>query len=280
MRQHWDRVGNIVKILTSILFACEADDKIDLSMVIKDKASIRAKTPGQLEEFVRRHKPPEMKENARASNLGLRLKGVFEDYERRQHSNKFKKRFRKLRGDVGHQPVTFYVLTDGLYQAESNVTKPIRKIIESLQSEFEDNEKLLGLQFVSFGEDDEGIEKLERLDKLRLYDASIKRYAITLSIAFLGDLLIALRRDIVDHEPANANVWKMLLGSINDTFDSDPRPTALSPTSSPESAQLGGSRGLSHRRRETNTSVVSSSYFDAPQGLGKGVYGRKSEDVD
>jgi hypothetical protein len=31
--------------------------------------------------------------------------------------------------------------------------------------------------------------------------------------------LIFSRRDIVDHEPSTGNVWKMLLGSTNDTFD-------------------------------------------------------------
>ena len=30
------------------------------------------------------------------------------------------------------------------------------------------------------------------------------------------------RSDIVDTEPAGGNVWKMLLGPINETFDDDP----------------------------------------------------------
>lgn len=29
-------------------------------------------------------------------------------------------------------------------------------------------------------------------------------------------------RDVIDTTPANGNVWKMLLGPVNDTYDDDP----------------------------------------------------------
>lgn len=35
-------------------------------------------------------------------------------------------------------------------------------------------------------------------------------------------MLTLLCRDLVDTEPWNGNVWKMLLGAINEKFDDDP----------------------------------------------------------
>ena len=39
-------------------------------------------------------------------------------------------------------------------------------------------------------------------------------------------------RDIVDTEPSNGNVWKMLLGAINPTFDNDSNIQSVPSTSS------------------------------------------------
>lgn len=40
-------------------------------------------------------------------------------------------------------------------------------------------------------------------------------------------------RDVVDTEPANGNVWKMLHGAINSLFDDDPADTGGSGMVSP-----------------------------------------------
>ncbi|KAB2577294.1 hypothetical protein DBV05_g4043 [Lasiodiplodia theobromae] len=95
------------------------------------------------------------------------------------------------------RPMTCYILTDGAWFAEHGpgVEAVIKKFVDELLRKVA-QETDFGIEFISFGDHHEGLDFLEYLDS--------------------G---LHLERDIIDTEPANGDVWKMLLGSINKTFD-------------------------------------------------------------
>jgi len=64
------------------------------------------------------------------------------------------------------------------------------------------SEKQIGIQFIRFGKD-----KIGRT-RLRYLDEKIKKQR-------------GLARDICDTTPADGNVWKMMLGSIDSAWDDD-----------------------------------------------------------
>jgi hypothetical protein len=74
-------------------------------------------------------------------------------------------------------------------------------------------EKMAGIQFIQFGNDPIGTERLRWLDE------DLKRDW-------------GLARDICDTTPYNDNVWKMLLGSINPYWDADKQQNRISHLSS------------------------------------------------
>lgn len=127
------------------------------------------------------------------SDFASRLDRILEDYcqRRRKHPNT--------------RPISLYVFTDGRWQLGDKqlerVVRVIKRTVEFLEKEGA-NDKMVGIQFISFGNDVVGKERLRWLDE----DLKEKYH---------------LARDICDTTPSDGNVWKMLLGSINDEWDGD-----------------------------------------------------------
>ncbi|KAL9131154.1 MAG: hypothetical protein Q9217_000855 [Psora testacea] len=98
------------------------------------------------------------------------------------------------------QALSIYVFTDGIWQPKNDPYDPIASLYRRLQSENLPRSQV-GIQFIRFGHSIEGIERLKELD------SSLSTRAQPL--------------DIVDTEPHDGNILKMLLGSINHWFDED-----------------------------------------------------------
>lgn len=101
-----------------------------------------------------------------------------------------------LRSSKQSAPLTIYIFTNGAWN-DNNVNEPIENTVIFLDDQHL-NSFSVGIQFIRFGTDEEGGKRLNHLDK--------------------G---LGLKRDIVDTEPADGNVWKMLLGSIDKYIDAD-----------------------------------------------------------
>jgi hypothetical protein len=141
------------------------------------------------------------------SNLALRLEDIFNDYRKKSQPNT---PWRK----PSPKAISLYIFTDGVWQHGSGQLKMVAKAIQSLVEYLVEQgspQKIVGIQFIQFGNDPQGTERLRWLDE-------------DLQEEF------GLERDICDTTPADGNVWKMLLGSINDYWDDD-KPKR-SPTSS------------------------------------------------
>jgi len=90
--------------------------------------------------------------------------------------------------------MSIYILTNGAWQAGEDVATPILSRVKQLM----ETKTECGIQFIQFGTDPQGLSQLQHLDKeLRLLMKS------------------------VDTEPSTGNVWKMILGSIDEFFRSD-----------------------------------------------------------
>ena len=113
------------------------------------------------------------------------------------------------------RPMTIYVMTNGRWHAgesaESTIDhqrrlagNAIARAVDALER-LHAMDKQVGIQFIRFGEDELGIKRLRYLD-----DQLPKEKERPLA------------RDICDTTPANGNVWKMMLGSIDPYWDDDP----------------------------------------------------------
>lgn len=103
--------------------------------------------------------------------------------------------------------VSIYVLTDGVWEPGdewiSRVIRPIKKLIASGMQKGN-----LGIQFIQFGSHTVGTERLQMLDD------KLKEYGV--------------EEDFIDTEPSTGNIFKMLLGSIDDAADhQNPPPSSL-----------------------------------------------------
>jgi hypothetical protein len=145
------------------------------------------------------------------SNLAHRLEEVVETYRKKLQTSPMTTR-----------PISLYIFTDGKWQPGDtppendavasqrlvdydktlqDVAKAIKRLVEYLERQGHP-EKMAGIQFIQFGNDPIGTERLHWLDE------DLKRDW-------------GLARDICDTTPSNDNVWKMLLGSINPYWDAD-----------------------------------------------------------
>lgn len=104
------------------------------------------------------------------------------------------------------RPLSVYVLTDALWQP-TDVGGFVKDIVQSMIIKGCPKEHV-GISFIRFGDVPASINKLNTLDH-------------GLGLGEKG-------MDIVDHTYWNGNVWKMLLGPINDWYDDDPPEAAAS----------------------------------------------------
>ncbi|KAG8531140.1 uncharacterized protein KY384_004498 [Bacidia gigantensis] len=96
---------------------------------------------------------------------------------------------------VGCRKLSLYILTDGNWRPGVNLLREIGTLADHLAEKKLTNTQV-GIQFIRFGQSAQAIEKMKRLDS----GADFKL-------------------NLVDATPANGNVWKMLLGSIDSWFD-------------------------------------------------------------
>ena len=89
--------------------------------------------------------------------------------------------------------LNLYILTDGVWQPNNEPLQAIIPLLKPLKQQHLPRNHI-GIQFIRFGKDPEGMRRFQQLDEL----------------------------DIIDTEPANGNVWKMLLGAVNHWFDDNP----------------------------------------------------------
>jgi hypothetical protein len=218
MKSHEAEVKRILEILAYLVKDSDPDG-LDLYFTCS-KRKFREKDPVKLVSKFASNIPGGLTEIRRSLSL------IIDNYIKGFDRNKLRKLFRPIRS------LNIYVLTDGIWQPNTDLTPPIQRLVQKLN----DNGKYqVGIQFISFGNNVEALKRLDELDdKLGL--AMYVLASISISLHYEEHVLMfSGNRDIIDHEPATGNVWKMLFGSTDPWFDGN-KATSSSSASNPTTA--------------------------------------------
>ncbi|TVY91861.1 Serine/threonine-protein kinase [Lachnellula willkommii] len=213
MKPHWDKTDDspgVVKVFEALSYLVKEtdDDGIDLLFTVSGERVSDRKSTTKLVQLVKE------REHQGNTDINLRVNGLFEDYkaEFNKRKNLFSKDLKKVK------PLSLYIFTNGVWEEGSDLSEIIRRLVRKLEDVGRTREQV-GIEFISFGADPVGLKRMEYLDS----ELDLSMYAVFLSFAFSLDPaqanLALQNRDIIDHEPSNGNVWKMLLGSFNNTWD-------------------------------------------------------------
>lgn len=198
MQDHWAEVQTLFSLLAYMVKDSDPDG-IELYFTILP-SKYREKHVTNLLKRVKERFP------YGDSDVKSRLWTILQDYQTKlHHQNAPKSIWGKHTAPKPPRPLNLYILTDGVWQPDCDASMPIQYLVEKLE-ELKLPDGQVGIEFISFGNDKTGLERMERLDSE-----------------------LNLKRDIVDTEPSNGNVWKMLLGAINKWFDDDEEKKAISP---------------------------------------------------
>ncbi|KAK6365008.1 uncharacterized protein PV06_04457 [Exophiala oligosperma] len=179
MKQHWSQVLMLTFIFASFLKRYD-DDGMDVYFA-SSREGVNSKNVKPLMTRVFGHLQRD------TSDIGQSLERLVTTYIDKIDGKQRRSRFR---GTKEPKPFCIYVLTDGIWEETSNARSPIKRLVDTLKLHRKDPTQV-GIQFIFFGSDQQAREKLEWLDDN-----------------------LGLDMDIVDMEPADGNVLKMLTGAI------------------------------------------------------------------
>lgn len=219
MRPYRREVENLFGLLGYIVKGTDPDG-IEIQFTMSRDRKERAKNTGQLLRTL------ETVRYVGTSNIRIQLGDIFQDYHDKLRDRKpTRSLFKLLKSPRPVRRQNLYIFTDGIWQPGCDPAPMIKKLVGSLEQNFMEREQF-GIQFIRFGNDPDGINRLNQLD------------------SGLG-----LSMDIVDTEHSDGNVWKMLLGAVNDWFDDDDVNADSSAVASPVVDASAGTNGLHHFER-------------------------------
>jgi hypothetical protein len=148
---HWDEVTDVFEALSYILKKVDPNG-LDLSFTVSGHSLKNCKETTSLLQLIR-----DQRERLRgATDMNLKLTKLLEDYQ--TALEKPKSRFRKA-----VRPLNLYILTNGIWEAKCDAEGPIRRLINKL-ADLNKGRIQVGIEFISFGNDTAGIQRLDYLD--------------------------------------------------------------------------------------------------------------------
>ncbi|KAK5121454.1 hypothetical protein LTR85_005287 [Meristemomyces frigidus] len=190
MQRYWPHLRELLEPLTYLVKDGDPDGA-ELHFTISTK-HVQSKRSKDLVALVDSHRP------MGDTNIEHRLGNILQEYRGKLRDQTVPAGSSQPGRTV--RPATIYVLTDAVWAEGNNAKGIIEETIRVLQS-LSCDRKQLGIQFISFGQHLDGLRRLRELDEFG-------------KLPHIG-------LDIVDTEDHQRNVWKMLLGSIDQTFDED-----------------------------------------------------------
>jgi len=192
MKNHWREVKRFFSALAYLTKTVDKDGSIDLGFTVSNEKWSSTKSSLLLSKVAERGERLSV-----TSNPETACNRILEEWKEKVNPSGLAWRFSRPK----LPPVTLYILTNGVWEPRSDLRHFIARVVEFMNENKLDR-KHIGIQFVQFGNDERGTEKLARLD--------------------LG---LDLDKDIVDTEPSTGNILKVLLGPVDDTFDDAPECT-------------------------------------------------------
>lgn len=165
MSPHWEKVRKVLELLWALTELYDPDG-LDLYLSTENK----------------KHKPKTNRRMLRlfddcstqgCPDMRQRFASIIESYQSRLgKKNTFSKIWHpNSTPDIGPRALTLYVLTDGVWQPNCTLETEIKNLVTSLRQHGMPN-KHIGIQFIRFGDNEEGTRRLQHLDSglgLELY---------------------------------------------------------------------------------------------------------------
>ncbi|KAI0128203.1 hypothetical protein F4776DRAFT_199282 [Hypoxylon sp. NC0597] len=220
MNQFWELMTVVLEVLVPNVEAFDKDG-LDLEFTIGKGHNV-SKTSGSklMTKFKAAKQEALSRKHLFETDMTGTLTRIFDKY---------------LRGTMGE--TTLIILTNGVWGGTLDVTS-VEKAIANFLKKPGLVEKLaerwFTIQFISFGNETSGI--LTHLD-----DEIGKKYSIP---------------DVIDTEPVSGRVYKMILGSIVDTWDKSPSPISLTTPSTPTPLSLPSILSLGRPPSSTSSPIA------------------------
>jgi hypothetical protein len=158
MEPHWDDMTDLFAVIAWLIKDADPDG-IEVYFTVSDGKPIKARNTTPLMAALK------SKPRAGMTDIKLSLGRILDEYksrllERKTHQSFWKTAW-KTSKDV--RPMTLYVLTDGRWEPPADAETPIRGLAKKLE-DLGLQRSQIGIQFIRFGDDSEGLARLEFLD--------------------------------------------------------------------------------------------------------------------
>lgn len=217
MRPHWNDVKKTFRALAYLVKNKDLDE-IELFFTNDTGTHGRHKNTKPLLDILNLAEP------SGSCDIGVAFEKLLDglDLAHKPEAKKTLRPWKKKKKDKEKYGTSIYILTDAIWQDgwKEGIVDPIKALMKKGLKKGQ-----LGVQFIQFGEHSEGSDRLDILDR-GLYRDGVTKWVGSMAIT---GLQLTNRRDIIDTEPCDGNVLKMLLGSFDPTWDGDP------PRDSPDS---------------------------------------------
>jgi hypothetical protein len=151
MAPHWKSLIKVFEALSYILKDVDPNG-LDLSFTVSRDSLTKIKKTSQLLQMVK----DRSKSLKGTTDMNLKLTAILEEYQ--AELEKPKSFFRKA-----ILPRNLYILTDGIWEPNCDASGPIKSLVNKL-NQLGKGRVQVGIQFISFGENSEAIQRLDNLD--------------------------------------------------------------------------------------------------------------------
>jgi hypothetical protein len=157
MSPYWSEVTKVVHVLSYMLKKTD-EDGMDLYFTVSKDTHNSKKSSRFLQTL-------QCKVKAGTSDIGSSLSTILQKYKmylQEEAPNRRRSFFSKPKPE-SKKALNVYVLTDAVWEPESNAAEPVTSLVGTLEK-LGYSRNQVGIQFIRFGDDPEGIKKLEHLD--------------------------------------------------------------------------------------------------------------------
>ena len=156
MLRHWKEVKELLGLLAYMVKDSDPDG-IELYFTISSD-KYKAKTSTKLLDKLEKKSP------GGTSNIRWQMSQILREYQSKLRQERTSNSIcKKVRTPRPVRPQNLYIFTDGVWQPGCDPTDIVKELVDCLR-EHQFHKEQFGIQFIRFGNDAEGIERLVHLD--------------------------------------------------------------------------------------------------------------------
>ncbi len=154
MKEHWEKVCNVLDVLAYIVKDLESE-RVELYFTISTQNKTSSTTTALLELLYG-------KSHEGCTDINLRLNEIIDKYKNKLEQ-KPSKVLSYMKKEQNVRPLNLYILTDGVWETQSRPDSLITNLVDKLLKHDKTRQQV-GIQFISFGSDPLGLERMRKLD--------------------------------------------------------------------------------------------------------------------